>query len=165
MIWSPGDIAVETGPSKVDRLIQFGQRIHGCKLWQWNHAIVVINAAGDTIEAGGHGIVRGTIGSRDVAKLRFPAGVDRERVVMFAATQLGVKYNYPGVVLLGVDCLFDTKLHSHGKTMFCSELAAAALNAGGWHSPLIPARTMPADLADELGVDNSATMAMIQGAK
>ena len=151
--WERGDIGAERNGSFLARLIQFGQLLYGDRNWRWNHIFVVTDSAGSTVEAVGKGVCRGTVAGRDVVKLRFPEGVDREKVAAFAESKLGVKYDYWDDVLLGVDCLPPkTQFHTaDGDRLICSELGAEALAAGGWVSPKLPALTKPGDLVDELG--------------
>lgn len=157
--WAPGDIAAETNTSKAARLIQFGQWLRSTKAqrksgnWRWNHIIVVTSAEGDTIEAQGAGVVQAKLAGRDVVKLNVPADVDRAMVVRFAQLHLGLKYNWVGVILQGVDCLLGTKFHwASPHVLFCSELGCEALEVGGWRSPRLASETKPVDLVDELGV-------------
>lgn len=152
MTWRAGDIGAETNGSRLARLIQLGQRLRRSPSWRWNHIFVVVDDQGGTIEAQGSGVVRSSVGTRTVINLGCPAGVDRLEVVAAARRELGVKYNYLGVILLGVDCVFGTNLHWHSQRVrFCSELAVTALKAGGWRSPRYASETKPADLVDELG--------------
>ncbi len=151
MDWRPGDLGAETNSSFVARLIQFGQVLHGNRHWHWNHIFVVTTAAGDTVEAMGRGVARGRVGDRKVLNLGCPPGVDRQKVVAFAESKVGVLYNYLGVVLLGIDALFHTRFHTKARgPLFCSELGAEALAAGGWTSSKSAALEYPADLVDAL---------------
>lgn len=146
--WEPGDIGVTTGTATISRLIQTGQRIHGDAFWKWNHAFVVVDEAGNTVEALGRGVVCSNVANHgEQLNLGCPAGVDRLKVVEFALSKIGDDYSYTGDVCMGVDCLLRTKLHVHSQhSEFCSELAAEALEAGGWVSPTLPALTMPSTL-------------------
>lgn len=150
-VYQPGDIGLCKGTGLLDRLIEVGERIHGDGPWSvYSHAFVIVSADGGTVEAQGAGVIRSTVASHGTAVTVFacPPGVDRATVVGFAEAQLGDSYGYLDDALLGVDCLLRTQLHEHtGRAWICSELAAAALEAGGWVSPLPPALTMPADLA------------------
>lgn len=148
----PGDIGVTTGSTLTDRVIQLGQHLHGDgAASKWNHAFVIVDNDGGTIEAQAAGVVRSEV-SRHPHHVLFecPAGVNRAEVVKFAIQQLGTEYDWIDIVALGIDCLLHTKLHEHTDAWICSELAAAALIAGGWKPPLQPALTMPADLFSEL---------------
>lgn len=153
--WRAGDIGAEHNGSLLAKLIQTGQRLSGDRQWQWNHIFVVATDQGGTIEADSRGVGRSNVGSRACVKLRFPDGVDRAKVVAAAEAAVGTKYNYVGVVLLGIDCLLGTKFHSHGSTLFCSELGARALKAGGWRCKWLASEIKPADLVDLLGTDPS----------
>lgn len=150
----PGDIGVCHGTGIVDRVIEFGERLHGAgRDAKWSHAFVVVSAQGDTIEAQAFGVVRSTVASHgpDVRIFDCPAGVDRQKVVATANKMLGVEYGYWDDLLLGIDCLTHWTLHERGDSVICSELAAMCLVAGGWKSPLPPALTMPSDIAAALG--------------
>ena len=156
--WRPGDIGVERNGSFLARLIQTGQRLNGDTHWVWNHAFVVVDDKGATIEAQAAGVVRGSVGTRDVLNLGCPAGVDRLEVVSYAKSRLGTPYDFWDDVVLGVNCLFGTKFRgADNHRLICSELAALALRAGGWVPPMPTWLIKPADLADELLGTKSAT--------
>lgn len=154
MTWAPGDIGAERNNSKLARLIQAGQLLWGDRNWHWNHIFVVTDSDGGTIEAAGRGVVRSNVGNRDVIKLRFPDGVERSKVVAFATSKLGTPYDYWADVVLGIDCLFHTRLRGESqRRLICSELGALALRAGGWTPPIPTWLIKPGDLVDELGTD------------
>lgn len=150
-IWSPGDIGVTTGEGAISRLIQTGQRIHGDAFWKWNHAFIVVDWEGNTVEALGRGVVCSNVSEHGKQmNIGCPPGVDRDKVIEFALSKIGDKYSYTGDVYMGIDCLLHTKFHTHSKhSEFCSELAAEALKAGGWQPPTIPALTRPSTLVAE----------------
>ncbi|MDQ2729208.1 MAG: hypothetical protein M3Y91_15425 [Actinomycetota bacterium] len=151
MTYTPGDIAVVTGTGFWDRLIQTGQGLTASRKWKkWNHAIVIVTPGGGTVEAEAKGVVYDDMANHpDPLILPCPAGVDRNKVVAFASSKVGAGYDFFDDVLMGLDCLAlgHLKLHEHGSGWICSELAAAALVAGGWRSPKDPAAMMPSDLA------------------
>lgn len=151
MTYQPGDIGLCKGTGWEDRLIEAGEHLHGDGRWSiYSHAFIVTGADGPTVEAQAAGVVRSTVASHGPAVKIFspPAGVDRSKVVEFGVSRLGDTYDYLDDVLLGVDCLLHTRLRQRRPgTWICSELASAALTAGGWRSPLPAALTMPADLA------------------
>ena len=151
-VWRAGDIGATRGSGFAARLIRFGQRLHGDRYYRWNHIFVVVDDQGGTVEAGGHGVERSNVSKHpETLNLGCPAGVDRARVAGLAVSKLGVEYGYLDVVLLGIDCLTGAELHlRRGDSLICSQLGALALIAGGWHSPLPPALTMPADLVAAL---------------
>ncbi len=145
-----GDIGAETNGSTVARLIQFGQRLRRKPGYRWNHIFVVTDDNGSTIEALGRGVVASTVGTRTVLNLGCPAGVDPVKVVDSARSYLGRRYNYIGVVALGVDALLGTNLRWRHNALFCSELGVLALQAGGWPSPKDASEMYPADVVDDL---------------
>lgn len=156
--WHPGDIGVERNGSFLARLIQTGQRVAGNIHWVWNHAFVVVDDQGNTIEAQGQGVVRGNVTGRDVINLGRPAGVDRKKVVGFALSKLGTPYDFLDDVVLGVNCLLGTHWRGAERDrLICSELAALALQAGGWTPPIPTWLIKPADLADEMLGTNPPT--------
>lgn len=149
--WQPGDIGVERNGSFLARLIQTGQRISGNNHWVWNHAFVVVGPNGATVEAAGKGVSYGNVSGRDVLNLGCPAGVDRAKVVAFAISKLNTPYDFLDDVVLGVNCLLGTHLRGADRDrLICSELAALALQAGGWVPPAPTWGIKPADLADML---------------
>jgi hypothetical protein len=144
-----GDIGLCHGTGLLDRTIEFGEKLRGAGSYsQWSHAFVVVSNGGDTIEARSRGVVRSTVGSHGKALRIFdcPAGVDRDAVVAKAVESLGIEYGYLQDVLLGIDCLTHWKLHVRGDALFCSELAAICLQAGGWKCPMPPSLVMPSTL-------------------
>lgn len=146
-VWRAGDIGAASGKAVVSRLIQTGQRWRGDQYWKWNHIFVVVDKAGNTVEATGSGVARGHVDRSDqTLNLGCPAGVDRFKVAAYAMAQLGIEYGYLDVALLGFDCLTHARLCWRGDSLICSELGALALKAGGWVCPLPAALTMPADL-------------------
>jgi hypothetical protein len=149
--WTPGDIGVTTGPDFVSRLIQFGQHIHGDAYWKWNHAFIVVDSQGGTIEAQGAGVVHSNVSTHgEMLNLGCPDGVDRLKVVGYAVSRVKTKYSYPDVVLMGIDCLTHARL-SWGGGVICSQLAAECLMEGGWQGlKQDAADTMPADLVDQM---------------
>lgn len=120
--------------------------------WYWNHGFVIVSETGDTIEAEAAGVVKSHVDSHgDRLLLPLPRGVNGAAVVAFATAALGDPYSIPDDVFLGIDCLTGWRLHDPRTGVYvCSELAAAALIAGGWESPKLPVLTMPADLVWEL---------------
>jgi hypothetical protein len=151
--WAPGDIVAETNSSFLARLIQLGQWLWGNRNWRQNHILIVVNAQGGTIEAQAAGVVRSTVGTRKLTKLRFPDGVERDKVVAYAEYRLGTPYDYWDDVALGIDCVFRTHFRdTDSKKLICSELGALALSAGGWRHHLPTWQYKPGDLADELGI-------------
>lgn len=149
----PGDVFVTRSPGALGKIIRLGERLHGGgKAAYWNHAGIVVDNQGGTVEAAARGVVRNTITAHPTRLiLPFPEGVDRAKVAHFAVSQLGLHYGYFEVCLLGLDCILPLRFHDHGKrSWICSELAAAALVAGGWSPSLISALTMPSDLVIEL---------------
>lgn len=144
-----GDIGVSHSPGFIGHLIRTGERMTNSRQWaKWNHAFVVMDDRGNTIEAGGKGVVRNNVSSHpEHLILHHPAGVDRNKIVACAIKNLGVEYGYFDDVLLGFDCLTHLKLHQHGDSLICSELATICLIAGGWKSPKSASAMLPSDLA------------------
>lgn len=151
----PGDLGCSSGRSLIDRAIQFGQRCAGAPPGEarWNHAFVIVDTDGTTVEASARGVIRGQVEEHgDRLIVPAPEGVERHKVVNFAMKQVGLPYDFVEICLLGIDCLHRTwNLHRHSRAWICSELAAASWIAGGWASPRCPAMTYPWDIAAEAG--------------
>lgn len=148
-VYRPGDVGVCHGAGALDRLIDAGEWLHGAgRLSRWSHSFVVTDADGGTIEAEGAGVVRAHVGDHpDRLILACPPGVDRAKVVAFAVSQLGDRYNYGQDIWLGLDCLLHTGFADPDKgTWICSELVSAALCAGNWKPAIPPRMTFPSDL-------------------
>lgn len=157
MAWRAGDIGAASGIAFTDRLIQFGQLLRRDRFWQWNHIFIVVDDNGGTIEAGGNGVARGHVADHPTS-LNLGNPVDRLLTIGFVTRKLGVPYGYLDVVLLGIDCLFGSRLHWRlGKAVICSELASQALIAAGWKSPQAPSLMKPADVVAALAGDASTT--------
>lgn len=164
--YEPGSIFLAHSDSFLGALIRTGewlrehvwQVLHHSRrragAWEWNHAGVIVSAEGGTIEALGAGVVRSDMHVHDDAVVCLPpVGVDPTKVVAFAERQLGRPYGWIEVVLMGVDCVLGTgfRLRASHRSWICSELAAAALEAGGFALSRPVDLTMPFDLAEEVG--------------
>lgn len=150
---SVGSIGVCHGTSVLDRLIEVGEFIHGDgKQSKDSHVFIVTDTSGGLVQAVERGVSKGNLSQypNHVEVFPCPAGVDGEKVAAFALGEVGDSYDFYELALMGVDCLLHTKFHVHTKAWICSELAAAALVAGGWVSPKIPALMMPADIGNAL---------------
>src|SRR5260370_272772 len=87
--WQRGDIGATTGPDFVSRLIQTGQRIHGDAYWKWNHIFIVIDDAGNTVEALANGVCKSNVANhKEQFNLGCPLETDRERVANYATSKL-----------------------------------------------------------------------------
>jgi len=148
---TPGDIFVCHSPGWGGRLIGLGERLRRLD-GHFTHAGVLVGSDGSTVEAEARGVVRSNLSAHPGAVvLKCPAGVDRDAVVSFALAQVGDRYDFDALILLGIDCLLPTNFHDTDRgVFFCSELAATALAAGGWKSLKPPSATYPADLYKEL---------------
>lgn len=145
----PGTIGVSHSPGVLGRLIRTGEWLHGDgrHASRWNHAYVIVNENGDTIEAGSKGVVNNNVTEHpDRLIIGSPPGVDRAKVVEYAYSHLGVEYGYGTDVLLGFDCITRLKLHLHTDSLICSQLAALCLEFGGWALPEEASLIMPSTL-------------------
>lgn len=155
MTYIPGSIALFHSKGFLGKLIRFGERIRGKKGTYWNHAGVIIDEAGNTVEALGHGVMNDELGTRDFTILN-PADMSdlqRAKVVTFAKSCLGDHYGYLTIVSIGVDLVIRSRFSfRNGKSLICSELAARALEHGSWICPkLDTSHVMPSDLDKWLG--------------
>ena len=151
----PGDMFLSRSNSLVGSIIRFGERLRTpSKAAFWNHAGIVINAQGETVEAEGSGVIKGNLSNHDY-KVVVPftgSAADRQQVVDSALSYIGDPYGYLDIVSIAVKLLTGLHLSFHGsRSLICSQLAAKAWEHGGWISPIIDtAAVMPSNLAEWL---------------
>lgn len=150
--YEPGDIFLTHSNTFYGWLIRFGERIRDGKAASaWNHAGVIVDSSGTTVEAVGRGVVVSHMSAHPHSVV-IDAGMtpqDREQVVSFAKSCVGAEYGYLDVVSIGFRILLrhTPTLHTTD-SLICSELAARALEHGGWICPkLDTSEVMPSDLA------------------
>ena len=158
----PGDFMLAHRNHVVARLISRAQkaRFHGpdAEYAHWSHAGVI--APGDSvIEAEADGIVRSPISKYRPGEYRIVTLGDqldaraRERVVAYAASQIGQAFGYLDMfgayvyLLTGLPLRVVRRHHE-----ICSSLVVRSLQEGGLLTELDPALTLPADLAKRFDV-------------
>lgn len=148
----PGDILLVESSGFLPWLIRLGERIHrrgpSCR---WSHVAVIVSAEGDTIEAQASGVLVSNVAHHPVCQV-VDTGLsdqDRAQAAAFAVSCLGVRYGYLTILSIALDLLSPDFITLRSpRTLICSELAARALEHGGWVSPeLDTSRVMPSDLA------------------
>ena len=148
---APGDIMLAHSRGIGGWMIKTGEALRdGPKAAKWTHAGLVVGNQGETIEAQSAGVVRANLADhKTFIVIPCPPGVARIKVLDAVLGMVGWKYSWLDLILMGVDCLFNTKLHTSkhtGNQVICSELVALCLVAGGWKSPKSPYAMMPSDL-------------------
>ena len=148
----PGDIILTHSSGLVGWAIRAGERIRDpLNTTQWNHAGVIIDRFGATVEALGSGVKFSNVDKHPV-RVVIDTGLsdaDRLQVVDWAISVVGRPYGYLTIASIALDLLSPAFFHFRsGETLICSQLAAKALEHGGWRCPKIDtSHVMPSDLA------------------
>ncbi|MGH9095686.1 MAG: hypothetical protein ACRDXE_11040 [Acidimicrobiales bacterium] len=149
--YRPGDFLLTHGDATVDHLIQFGQRLRYDKAYCWfNHAVLVVGEAGDTVEAQAQGVIRSHIDHYAPGEYAIVnsglSDADRADAARFGQGMVGVPYGWVTDVSIGLTFLTgDTLRFSTGGTVICSGLVAAALSLDEFR--VDPSHVPPAGLA------------------
>ena len=141
---SPGSIGVAHTPDAMGVLIRFGEWIRFRRGSRWNHAFIV----SDEVDSSGMPLliqaqIRGVTDTMaidelpgDVFVLPTPDGVDPQRVLEFAKSQVGVEYGILTIVAVAIDILtwnwFPSFRAARKPSWICSALAFESLRYGGY---------------------------------
>lgn len=148
----PGDVGLAHGSGLADWAIRFAEaRRYGTKSPEprWNHAFMIVDAAGSLIEAQGRGMVRDTM-DHEYANTEYvilrppypPAGA--HRAVGAMEGMLGSRYGYVEIASEAVAFMTQTKLRfGVAGQHICSGAVSFAVDQGGvpmgddeeWNSP------------------------------
>ncbi len=171
----PGDLILTHGKAWTSKLIRVGQRLRfvgeSRKYTWWNHTAVVVNDRGDIIEAVGAGVQRRNLSvyrPTEYQVVRIKASLeDRQQMVAFAETCVGLEYGFPIVASIAFALLTGTKLSFGFEGQYiCSGLVARCLERTSYLIPAreqrpqfvvrTPSHTMPAHLAEFFRVNPPA---------
>ena len=149
-LYLPGDVALSRSASLVGWAIRLGTRS------RYNHARLIVDRMGSTVEALSHGAMQGHVQPGDVV-LRPPmTGGQRNRIPGIAAGLVGIPYGFLDVAALGL-AQFGVTLPSVKRRisdpthLFCSQLVDYAWSLAGFHAftdGRTPQDVSPGDLAD-----------------
>ncbi len=149
-----GDILLHYGgKSWINRLVCFGtySKFHHCSVCISDKSDIVIEAAAGFVRAQAVKNIK-TSYSVYHAKKQYP--YDLNKVIDFLILKLNARYDYCGVIWLGILKLLHLKQKANAfqkkKDYFCSELVYEAFKAGGLDIvPDVPSAgvTSPADIA------------------
>ena len=158
MTYTPGDILLVddyTGQTDwLGGLIRAGERARGDGNSIWTHSALIINAAGDIVEALQQGVVTSPISKyahvqTKVLSLGVPADDPRRAyAVRYALACDGDGYGVLDFISLAVSLLFGNRWSTHiDREPICSEVCARATESVTDHGyPYVPERMMPSDL-------------------
>jgi len=168
----PADFILTHGSGWFDGLIRFGQALRyrgpDRKYTRWNHAALIVNDAGDIIEADGGGVARANLSkytSTEYYLVRVQASPeDRAEVVKFAEASVGGGYGTLTIVSIALTLATGAKFNfGVDGQQICSGLVARAEErtgvifvdgtTGGPEDLREPSHMMPADLAKYYGVE------------
>ena len=147
-----GDIFLEHDTDWPDRLIQLGQRIRSPKLAShWNHAGIVVDDGGRTVEATNKGVAYDTLGNPsrgETVVIPVEPAEARAKVVEFAMQRVGDKYSFAAIATIVVTLLTGSRwVWARRGTYICSGLVASALEFASIDMGDDPEWTWPAELA------------------
>jgi hypothetical protein len=138
----PGDIGFAHNRGIMGKLIRVGEWLQ-LRNSEWNHAFVVsrvVDGVPFIIQATLKGVIESPL--RTVApggsEITFapPAGVDRDKVVAFAQSQLGNEYGVLTIAAIAIDIVSWNWVPSlrgaRKQSWICSGLTCEALRFGGW---------------------------------
>lgn len=154
--FTPGDFVLVSTRGVLAKLIRFGQfiRYHGKMrpFAHWNHTAVIINEAGDIIEAVGRGVIVSNIHDYDDVEYYYISTKlnkqSRDQVVAAANSFLKDKYSWITIFSIALELLTGVKIQlTQSNTMICSAVVGQSLWAGGIIFNNNPYQMMPADLA------------------
>lgn len=151
MSYPVGGFYLYHGDSFADRLIQWGTRSH------WNHAGVIVNTRGGTVEAQSRGVVTDTLTRHDPARVRIvdTALTDAERRLVVTTAQgfLGDRYGWLSVIAAAINAVWRFPLIlGTDKAPDCFVLVAHCLFHAGVDLPKDDERMTGRDLAMAFGV-------------
>lgn len=153
MTYSPGDIFLSHSTTFLGQVIRFGERLRVPKRDAfWNHAGIIIDSSGNTLEAVAKGISQRNLDDHPI-RVTIDSGMtldQRASVLAFAHSCIGDPYSFLDDVFIGVRLLTGLHLAFHGsRSMICSQFAAKSWEHGGKIWPKLDmACVMPADIAE-----------------
>jgi len=151
-----GDFILTHGNKMYDRLIHWAQglKMHGDdrKYTRWNHAALIIDAAGTLVEANGDGVDCDSISKYTPTEYYLvhieADDVERNNQVMFGKWAEGQRYGKLTICSVFLSLFFgSTIIFALQGQEICSGLVARALERAGYIFEQDPAHIMPADLA------------------
>lgn len=162
--FKPGDFILTHGDTKISKLIYTGQklRFHGAdeKYTWWSHAALVVSEEGDLIEAVGAGVRETNISRYKPTEYHLvrlgpvATGNDREEVVKFAKSCVGLPYGRLTVMSIAISLLTGCKFtFGFDGQSICSGLVARALERTSAIFNRTPSHILPADLAKYFDVE------------
>ena len=158
---NPGDLVFCHTKGVIGASIRWAQKfMPSSKYSKWNHVAILDRCVDDKwylIQAQPKGVTDNLTleesafgGTYEVIKL--PASVDREKVLKFARSQVGLKYSYLSILSCAVDNILpDAICLRKSKTWICSGLVAGALWYGGFYKVMELSdmySTTPAEVAE-----------------
>lgn len=164
-LWEPGDFfLVHHKKNPISRLIRFGQaiRIHGedRKYCHWNHAVLIIDDEGNTVEALGKGVSRQHISAYDGVEYVLvnvkASEPDRQQIIDFGQQVVGLQYGFLTIGSIAFSVLTGGKfIFSMEDQLICSGLVARSQERAGALFNRNPDHIMPADLAKYYQVERA----------
>ncbi len=151
----PGDIFLAHSPGLLSKIIRFGERIRTPSVDAfWNHAGVIIDAQGNTLEAEAKGIVARNMSDHPIS-VTIDSGMtpaQRASVLAFAESCKGDPYSYVDILSISARLLTGWHFSFHGsRALICSQYAAKAWEHGGKIWPMLDtACVMPSNLGEWL---------------
>ncbi len=151
----PGDFLLTHAYAWTSRLIRFGEslRYRGSNrtFAYWSHAVAVVSADGEIVEALGSGVTGGNISKytgTDYVYVRIQGSdPDRAEMAAFAREQIGWQYGFLTIASIVLSLLTTGRLRfGLSGTEICSGLVARMLERGTYIW-VDPSSIMPADLA------------------
>lgn len=153
---SPGDFILTHGNKLYDRLIHWAQglRFRGAshKYTRWNHAALVVDDAGNLIEATGRGVEGNPLAKYKPTEyylVHIEADpIERHHQVAFANWAKGQPYGKLTIISVFLSLAFGSRIifALQGQEI-CSGLVARSLERAGYIFNEDPAHIMPANLA------------------
>lgn len=174
----PGDLFLEHDTQLFDRIIQFGERMHGGNVSssQWNHAGIFLpdktlglDCPPSTVaEATAKGIIVDVFSTQGRGLTRIvpvePLEA-RERVVQFALAHVGDAYGWWGIAGIVISLLTGTRLRiGKAGTYFCSGFAASGLDFASIRVQDYPEWTLPSLLDVPVFRADPLALAALRGA-
>ena len=151
----PGDLVFFDGTGAVSRAIQLAQWFRWRSGSRFNH-VAILDAYTEgkwtLVQAEGRGVTRGAALGDSYTHVPLPNGVDRQKVLQFARSQVGRSYGFLTIASI-VLTIFTPKFVNFElpNTWICSAVAAESLRFGGWlHQWPDIYQTSPAELYQAL---------------
>ncbi len=151
----PGDFLLTHAHAFTSQLIRFGESLRyrgkNREFAYWSHAVAVVSAEGEIVEALGRGVTAGHISKyagSDYVYVRVDAtDTDRAEMAAFAKAKVDERYGFLTIASIIVSLLTTGRLRFQlAGTEICSGLVARMLERGTYVWD-VPASIMPADLA------------------